>query len=144
MCALRKRSIFRNDDEELTGVVQDKSASDLEERSARSIDKIPDWNYQFRIRISPLTGDLTRYFQNIAGEFEIDFLASRGNELAPIMIDGEVSHFLAQWQKLQDEIREAAINKTLEKYGARKVVRVPFWELDTQDRSDQFFRRLLV
>lgn len=139
-----KRDIFKNDDEVLTGEVQLKPASDIEERSARAIDKIPDWNYTFLVRISPLTGQLTQAFRNLPGEFEIDFLAARGDELQPIMIDGEVSHFLAQWQKVRDEIREATINKVLKKYGARPVVRVPFYELDTQQRADRYFRNLLI
>ena len=141
---IEKRNIFDNKDEVLTGAVQDMKASDLEERSARSIDKLSDWSYTFRVRISPLTGKLTRRFRNIAGEYEIDFLCQRGDELFPVLIDGEVSHFLALWQRLQDEEREATINATLKKYGARPVVRVPFWELDTQDRADRYFRELLL
>ena len=93
---IQKRSMYRNKDEALTGAVQGKKASDIEERSARAIDEIPDWSYTFLVRISPLTGRLTQTFRNLAGEYEIDFMASRGNELLPILIDGEVSHFLAQ------------------------------------------------
>lgn len=139
-----KRNIFRNKEEELTGVVQDKKASDIEERSARAMDKIPDWKYVFLVRISPLTGQLTHAFRNLPGEFEIDFLANRGDEMLPVLIDGEVSHFLATWQKVQDEMREIVINQTLKKYGARPVVRVPYYQLDTQERADRYFRELLI
>jgi len=138
-----KRKMFDNDEEQLAGVVQGKSASDIEERSARAIDKLPEWSYTFLVRVSPLTGRLTQTFRNLAGEYEIDFIAQRGNELLPILIDGEVSHFLAQWQKTQDEQREAVINSVMKKYGARPVLRVPFWELDNQDRTDRYFRELL-
>jgi hypothetical protein len=140
---IEKRTMYRNKDEQLTGVVQEKKASDIEERSARAMDKIPEWSYTFLIRVSPLTGRLTQTFRNLAGEYEIDFIAQRGNELVPILIDGEVSHFLAQWQKIQDEEREAVINKALSKYGARPAVRVPFYELPDQNRADVYFRRLL-
>lgn len=139
-----KRDIFKNDEEILTGVIQDKPASDIEERSARAMNKIPEWSYTFLVRISPLTGNLTQAFRNLAGEFEIDFIAQRGDEMQPILVDGEVSHFLAQWQKIQDEIREITINSVLKKYGARPVKRVPFWELDTQARADRFYRELLI
>ena len=140
-----KRNLFENKGEQLTGSVQGKKASDLEERAARAMDKIPDWEYTFIIRVSPITGSLMSGRRGRGGEhnYEIDFLAQRGTELLPIMIDGEISHFFAQWQKVQDEQKEAIINKMLERYGARPVVRVPFWELDTQDRADVYFRRLL-
>lgn len=140
---IEKRDMFQNNEEELTGVVQNLKASDIEERSARAIDKT-EWQYQFRVRISPLTGGLTDVIRNLPNEFEIDFLASRGKSIQPILIDGEVSHFLAQWQKLQDEIRESTINNSLKQYGALPVVRVPFWELDTQARADRYFRELLL
>ena len=141
---IEKRNLFENTDEVLTGVIQEKKASDIEERSARAMDKIPEWNYTFLVRISPLTGQLTQTFRNLPGEYEIDFLAVRGNEMASILIDGEVSHFLAQWQKIQDEEREAVINSVLKKYGARPVARVPYYELDTQSRADRLFRELLL
>ena len=139
-----KRSLFRNVGETLLGMVQDQKASDLEERSARAIDKLSDWSYTFRIRISPLTNRLTTNVRNIRGEYEIDFLCSRGEQLWPIMIDGEISHFMTEWQREQDDIRETTINAALESYGATPVKRVPFWELDTQKRADRYFRELLV
>ena len=141
---IEKRDLYKNDEEELTGSVQGRKASDIEERSARAMDKIPDWTYTFLVRVSPLTGQLTQAVRNLAGEYEIDFLAQRGNELLPINIDGEVSHFLAQWQEVQDNQRSAVINAALEKYGARPLVRVPFFELDTQDRADIYYRELLI
>ena len=143
MSPLEKRNLYENDKEVLTGIVQEKKASDIEERSAKAIDKLLDWEYTFLVRISPLSGRVTETFRNLPGEFEIDFLCQRGAELFPILIDGEVSHFLAQWQKLQDEEREAVINDSLKKYGALPVVRVPFWEVSTQEKADRYFRELL-
>ena len=134
----------KREDENLTGVVQDKDASDIEERGARAVDKIPDWSYTFRIRISPLTGQLTEYFQNIAGEYEIDLLCQRGKQMKPILIDGEVSHFLASWQKVQDEQREAVINKALKKYGADPVVRIEYWKMADQRIADITMREVLL
>ena len=144
MSPLSKRDLYDNKGETLTGMVQGKRASDIEERSARAIDKIEGWSYQFRVRISPLTHSLTSQVRNLPGEYEIDFLCFRGSEMLPILIDGEVSHFLAEWQKLQDEVREAVINDTLSKYGALPVVRVEFWHLDTQSHANTYFRELLL
>ena len=131
--------------EVLTGLVQEKNASDLEERSARAIDKIPEWSYVFRISISPLTGSLTEYPQvGLAGSYEIDFLCIRGIEMLPIMIDGEVSHFLMSWQKIKDEEKDIAINKALKKYNARPVIRIPYWKLAFQPLADQTFQDILL
>ena len=140
---IEKRNMYDNKDEVLTGIVQEKDASDIEERGARAVDKLLDWTYTFRIRISPLTGRLTENFQNIAREYEIDLLCQRGYELLPVLIDGEVSHFLADWQKYVDEEREDVINKALKKYGALPVVRVPYWQLADQRLADTTFRELL-
>jgi len=139
------RNLFPTDDaENLTGAIDDKPASDIEERASRAIDKIPGWSYTFRIRISPLTGRLTERFQNIAGEYEIDFLCTRGNEMKPILVDGEVSHFLASWQKVQDEQKETMINAALKKYGAHSVQRIEFWRLADQKRADITLREILL
>ena len=134
----------KREDENLTGEISGKAASDIEERGARAVDKVPDWSYTFRIRISPLTGQLTEHFQNIAGEYEIDLLCQRGNQMKPILIDGEVSHFMASWQKVQDEQREAVINKSLKKYGADPVVRIEFWKLADQKLADITMREVLL
>ena len=138
-----KRNLYRNEGEILTGQVQDKPASDIEERSARAIDKT-DWDYTFRVRIDPRSGGLTERFRNIAGEYEIDFLCHRGSQLLPILVDGEVSHFLASWQKVQDEQREAVINAALESFGAMPVVRVEFWHLSDQASANRLYRELLL
>jgi len=141
---IEKRNMYENNGEVLVGFVQDKKASDIEERAARAIDKLLDWNYTFLVRISPLSGRLTETFHNLPGEFEIDFLCQRGAELWPILIDGEVSHFLAEWQKYVDEEREAVINDSLKRYGALPVKRVEYWQLETQEKADRYFRELLV
>ena len=139
------RNLYPPDPKEnLTGAVQNKSASDIEERGARAVDKLSDWSYTFRVRISPLTGQLTERFRNLPGEYEIDLLCSRGKQLVPILIDGEVSHFLASWQKVQDEEREAVINKPLKKYGASPVVRIEFWKLSNQRIADVTMREVLL
>jgi len=138
-----KRDLYDNPGEVLTGEVQNKRATDIEERAARAIDKT-DWDYRFRVRISPQAGGLTEEWQNLPGEYEIDFLLYRGNTIWPILIDGEVSHFLALWQKVQDEQRESVINAALRKYGATPVKRVEFWWLADQAKANRFFRSLLL
>jgi len=139
-----KRDIYRLPEENLTHVVQNKSASDIEERSAKAIYKLSAWKFSFRVRISPLTQSITRNILGIAGEYEIDFLCYRGDEVQPILVDGEYAHFKADWQKEEDERREATINQVLGRQGANPVIRVPYWQLNSQDRADRYYRELLL
>lgn len=137
------RLIFPNQGEALTHLVQNKKASDLEERSARAIDKLPDWGYSFRIRISPFTHKLSHAFTNLKGELEIDFLARRGRTMIPILVDGEIGHYLADWQKVVDEQKTSEINLYMQAYGAMPAVRVEYWRLANQDMADAYYRELL-
>src|SRR3990167_9847541 len=138
-----KRVFFGNPDETLTGVIQSLPASDIEERSARAIDKLPEWKYYFRLRIDPITGQLSQNFTNLAGEVEIDFFAIRGSEMRAILVDGEISHFMALWQRAQDEEKTEKINDYMRKIGQGESTRVPFWQLATQEDADRFYRNLL-
>lgn len=129
--------------EVLTGVVQGKSASDLEERMCRAWDKLKV-GYWFRERISSLAlGErrLTQAMANLPGELEIDQLVDL-NPITPVMEDGEISHFMTPYQRLQDEERTAAINDFGRKLGWREVVRIPFTEIKTQEEADGVARRI--
>lgn len=138
-----RRIVFPNPAEELTGMVQGKKASDLEERAARSLEKLPDWGYTFRIRINPVTHGLSERFTNLKGELELDFLLRRGNRLIPVEVDGEIGHFYAAWMKDVDREKTALIDKEMRKYNAQPTVRVEYWHLANQAMSDQYFRELL-
>lgn len=138
-----RRIVFPNPTEELTGLVQNKKASDLEERFARAMNKLPDWGYTFRVRINPITHRLSQRFTNLAGELEIDFLARRGTTLLPILVDGEVGHYLAAWMKDLDAEKKDNIDRYMRSYGAMPSIRVEFWRLANQEMTDQYVRQLL-
>jgi len=144
-----KRIIFWNEKEVLSGVVQNKKASDIEERFARALAKIPGWTYLFRERISPLTHQLTSLIRNLPGELEIDFLLQQGETIIPVLIQGEIGHFYAAWQRTQDEDKIAAIDKALRAYGALPTVQIPqnrndLWKLSNQEYTDRTVRELLL
>jgi len=143
------RIVFDNEKEYLTGVVQNKKASDIEERWARAVAKIPDWGYSFRERISPLTHKVTSVMRNLPGELEIDFLMYRGTTILPILLDGEIGHFYTAWQKAVDEGKLSAINQALKSYGAQPALRLPtnkndLWRLATQDSADALAKEVLA
>ena len=130
--------------ETLVGTVQGKSASDLEERMSRAFDKmkVP---YEFRARISSSamgTQRLTKAISNLPGELEIDHLVNDG-VIIPVQIDGEISHFMTPFQKLQDEEKTDAINEFGQVMGWHEVIRVPYVELKTQEDADDVARRIL-
>lgn len=79
---------------------------------------------------------------NLPGELEIDLLADRKGKLWPIMIDGQIGHFLTFAQADVDRQKTDAINIALQPYGAHVAVRVPFYLLKTQEMSDAFFTDL--
>lgn len=141
---LAPRILFQYDNEVLTGQVQNKKASDLEERSARAINKLPEWSYQFRLRIDPITGTLSADFKNILGEVEIDFWCIRGNEIKAVFVDGEISHFMSRSQRYADEQKTEVANKLLHKLGQGDAIRVPYWKLTNQAQANQTYRELLV
>lgn len=135
-------------EEGLTGKVMGMSASDLEERTARAIVKVPDWGFLFRQRLSPLTHQLSGRLTNIAGEIEIDFICTKGSLIQPIMIQGEYSHFKAPWQEEEDLIKIEAVDMFLKAYNAKPTLRVPdrkedLYKLTTQDWADKTIRDIL-
>ena len=135
-------------EEGLTGQVMGMSASDLEERTARAIVKIPDWGFLFRQRLSPLTHQLSGRITNISGEIEIDFLCMKGSTIQPIMIQGEYSHFKAPWQEEEDLAKIEAIDLFFRSYGAKPTIRIPerkedLYKLKSQEWADKTLRDIL-
>lgn len=144
-----KRIIFDRLDEELTGFIGEKKASDIEERWSRAVEKIPEWSYQFQARISPIFHTVGVRKLNLPGEVEIDFLMKRGKTLLPVMIDGEIAHFYTAWQKSVDDDKTAIINNALRALNAQPVIRLPankydLWRLATQEAADQYAREILT
>ena len=129
--------------ENITGSVQNKTASDLEERMARAFDKI-NISYEFRARISSLAIGERRLISqgaNLPGELEIDHLVV-ADQVIPVLVDGQISHFMSPYQRLEDEARTDAINSFGRASGWHEVVRVPFTELGNQEAADLVARRI--
>ena len=129
--------------EVLSGTVQGMKASDLEERFARSLERM-EIGYQFRARLtSDALGDreLTRQFANIRGEIEIDFLSESG-QVTPVFIDGQIAHYFTPYQADVDREKVNAANEFGRRFGWREAVRVPFWKLMDQETTDRTAREI--
>jgi very-short-patch-repair endonuclease len=129
--------------EVLNGVVQGMKASDLEERVAKALDKL-EAEYEFRARITSAAlgeQELTRQFENVRGEVEIDFLVDRG-QVTPVFVDGQISHHFTPYQAEQDKAKTDITNEFGTRFGWREAVRIPFWTLIDQEMTDRTVRNL--
>ena len=127
-------------------MVQGMKASDLEERAARAIDKL-EIGYEFRVRLtSEFLGArrLTREFNNMRGEIEMDFLLEKDTRVYPIFIDGQISHYWTEAQADADKVKTNAVNEFGRQFGWHEAVRIPFWKLDNQDMADRTIRELFL
>lgn len=130
--------------EVLVGKIQDKTASDLEERLAKGLDKLKV-AYEFRARISSAAvggQHLTSTVRNIIGELEIDHLIYN-NQIIPVLVQGEIGHFFTKYQRIQDAEKINAINEFGSTQNWHEVVEVPYTELKTQDAADSVARRIV-
>jgi hypothetical protein len=131
------------DEEILTGVVNGIKASDLEERFARSLAKY-GYPFEFRYRISSaLMGarKLTSQFLNVEGEVEIDFIVSNSG-FTPVFIDGEIGHYFTPYQADNDSLKTGITNEFGQSQGWKPSIRVPYWQLVTQEATDRYVRDL--
>jgi hypothetical protein len=140
-------TVMRTGDQEvLSGEINGDKASDLEERSARSMSKM-NIPIEFRVRItSEALGNqrLTKSRANIKGEIEIDFLAEYNGQVTPIFVDGEIAHFMTPHQADIDKQKADLANEFGERFGWRPAVRVPFWKLIDQDMADRTYREIFL
>ncbi len=127
--------------EVLTGYIDGQKASDLEERFSNALNKFRV-GAEFRVRVSALMGGLTKAHANLPGEAEIDFLVSAGR-IIPVMIDGEIAHFMTPYQRQQDEEKTNAVNEFGANQGWHEVIRVPFTELRDQAAADNVVKRII-
>ena len=121
-----------SDDEALSGYVKGKEASDLEERFARALyNKRKDFDFQ-RDFMTP---------HSIPGqEKEVDFVVYDGQP-QPIEIDGMYAHKSGE-QKANDVTRDAILNETLGGMGYLPIIRIPGFELESQDETLAVVERL--
>ena len=124
-------------EEQLTGQVHGKKASDLEERFANALDAYPVVSYyKYNVLIDTP-------FQ-IPGQLnEIDFMVWVGRWVYPIEIDGEMAHKTAE-QKAHDMIRDQQLDPVIKKIwpGARNIKRIPGAKVQTRDDANLIVRSL--
>lgn len=135
-----RQTYFVNSGETLSGKITGKKASDIEERFYRGLVRlqIPS---TFRMRITPL-GGMTEKFSNVVGEVEIDFVCQFFNRLYPVMIDGEISHYMADWQQEEDAEKTKRVNDVLRPYGAKPVIRVKYTSLANQTMANRVIEEI--
>lgn len=130
-----QRPKAKDERETLTGLVQGKDASDIEERAARAMSALSAVrSFEFRVLyFSP---------EGIGGGAELDFLVQAGLRWG-VQIDGEFSHKSAE-ARAHDALQDARLGERLMKGGAidQPIVRVPGFELASQELADRFFERL--
>jgi hypothetical protein len=131
------RPVEGKEEEVLSGVVKGKTASDLEERFAKSQDKMQTVNgYEFRyVFFGP---------RNSAGSVEVDFLTiMSGGRVYVVLIDGEYAHKSAA-QKGRDAINDQKLWSELKGQISAPPIRIPADKLSTQEDSDATAKELLL
>jgi hypothetical protein len=119
--------------EGLTGYVHGLRASDLEERSARSLNSLGlDFNFQFEV---------TTAFSLPGEERKVDFIVHDGLSYAYEIDEVEFIHRGAEAVQ-EDLIRDELINEKLQKLGIQPIVHIPSTQLETQELSDATWRDL--
>lgn len=124
-------------DEGLTGVVNGRTASALEERFARALDKnknIQKWWFNVLVQ--------TRF--QIPGQYnQVDFFVWMSDILFPIEVDGTFVHKSAE-QKNKDRERDAVLNPIIRERnpGAQNILRIPGYLLEDQESADQVVREI--
>jgi len=140
--AYKNRIKATKEGEVLTGIVQEKKASDIEERFAKALSK-EGISYTFqKSYLAP---------RNTAGNYMLDFLVEGATKPLPVAIDGEFAHRTAE-QKGKDAYKDNIFN-TKNSYRFQKVIRVSFdGKLDgkyvlpglqTQDKADESAKELI-
>lgn len=134
-----------NIDEVLTGYVGRYKASDLEERSARSLDKYRV-SYQFRTQFipsdPPIMLALDAGGRDQQGNVECDFLFEAMGLPIAVLPDGQFAH-KTRAQREHDREQDAKLAEVMRVYGGGYVVRVPHYWLTNQEQSDDVYRSIL-
>lgn len=128
------RTPVPSDEERLTGQVQSKPASDLEERFARALRKA---NVEFIFSYKVYTAVTVPGQDN-----EVDFLAKKSGVWYSFEIDGEIGHKTLT-QKSEDAMRDIFVNEVLTRMGKQPIQRIPWTDLETQEEADRTVREVL-
>jgi hypothetical protein len=118
----------------LTGWVHGKQASDIEERFSRAARNV-GVEFQFKVYFDVLT--------SLPGESkEIDFVLDLPAKQT-VDVDGEFAHKTNE-QTGQDAMRDALLNNELtEMFYQVPHIRVPWFDLETQERADRTVRDIV-
>ena len=122
------------EEEGLTGFVQDKEASDLEERFSRALYA---YNIDFTFQVSVDTAYTLPH-----QEKQVDFMVYAGQP-QPWEVDGQWIHKSAE-QKQYDRDRDAQIDEALRGQGYLPVARVTEEYLGTQDGANLFVAEFIA
>lgn len=132
----REQRKMRNEpipeEEGLTGYVQGRQASELEERYAKALDKNDNVRgYDFQFIVTPPT--------QIPGQSNlIDFMIDAGLRY-PVEVDGDWVHKTAA-QKDKDAQRDAILDEYLKRFNIEPITRIEGWKLEAQEDADRVVR----
>lgn len=130
--------------EVLTGYIGNDKASDLEERSARSLDA-SKVIFNFRVQFIPSSPPIVisnKLGRNQLGSIEADFIFERDSVLTAVQVDGEFAHKTAE-QIEGDRLKDAKLKNIMYQLGGGSVIRVPHFWLETQDQCDNTWKQIL-
>jgi hypothetical protein len=128
----------------LTGYIGYDKASDLEERSARSLDR-NKIKFSFRMQFIPADPPIVianKLGRNQLGAIEADFIFERAAQTVAVQVDGEFAHKTAE-QIESDRLKDAQLTNILYQLGGGFVIRVPHFWLETQEQSDNTWNQLI-
>ena len=118
----------------LTGLVKGKPATDIEERFARALGSL-GLGFRFQVRFSTV-GSLPWQ------EKVVDFVVQVSGVFQPVEVDGDIGHRTSA-QRGRDAIREVLLNEVFIRLGYLPLVRVKWFELESQEMADGVVRSML-
>lgn len=129
---LSRPQLQGKEEENLSGEVRGRPASDIEERLARSLSKYRKrFDFQVPIQVANSLPD---------EEKMLDFLVDGHIPVEPY---GFIGHFFTGGQKAYDRMRETQLNESFRKLGWQDLLIVNYDELGTQYDADEWVRRNL-
>jgi len=121
--------------ETLSGAINGKKASDIEERFFRALSNDPRiGGVEFRVPVISA--------RNLPGQLEVDFMFTAGAQTLAIQVDGEYAHKTTT-QKQQDAQKDVLANNYLRKFGVMPIQRIDGDYLATQEEANSIVRDLL-
>lgn len=126
------------DSENLSGMVQGWSASDIEERFARALEKMKkDYplSYEFRTTIFGA--------RNEVGFKELDYRIYTMTGNYAVELDGSFAHKSIA-TKEEDAAKDQMVNSLLKKDGYYPLKRIPGDQLGTQEQADKLVKDLII